>query len=385
MSAAAAAAAPAAPPATAPAAAPRRKKTPPPPRARSPPPCAADVDAAAALVTEAEIDEILERSARKKGRGAPLDPEVRAAVRRRIAESRVKRAARMSYTCPACSATLARASTLVTHAERCCPDILDAREVRRAAEARDAEALARVLQRAELAEKKLRRRALEITFLAAAGTISTMGVTPPGSPSHAAAAAAAAAGENGAAAAAQPSVAAAAAADTVDEDEEEDMDVDAGVAAAADAAAAAASEAAAFSAMIAAANEAAAAIVDSAEAGAAADAAAAAAADAPSAAASAGGGAAAANGAAPAAATASRRRPPPPASTAALGSKRQRVQEAPADIARALGVPLERAERLLKRAMRSIPLAQDADEPLQVCVADGQWGAGGRKTPAACT
>ena len=99
-------------------------------RAGSPP--AADVAAAAADVSESEIDSILLKTSRRKGRKElPTDPAVREAIRRRIAESRVKRAAKLSYNCPACTTVLSRSATLASHAARCCPDILDAKAVQR--------------------------------------------------------------------------------------------------------------------------------------------------------------------------------------------------------------------------------------------------------------
>jgi hypothetical protein len=122
-----------APAAAAPAPAPRApQQQPRKARTHTPPPAAADVAAAAVHVTDSEVDMILQRNNKRKGRKEiPDDPQVREAIRRRIAESRVKRATRLSYKCPACSTTLTRAATLVTHADRCCPDILDARAIQR--------------------------------------------------------------------------------------------------------------------------------------------------------------------------------------------------------------------------------------------------------------
>lgn len=101
-------------------------------RARSPSPPAADVAAAAASVTETEIDAILMKTSKRKGRKEiPTDPQIRDAIRRRIAESRVKRSTRMSYTCPACMTVLTRGTTLATHADRCCPDILDSAAIQK--------------------------------------------------------------------------------------------------------------------------------------------------------------------------------------------------------------------------------------------------------------
>ncbi|GBF91532.1 hypothetical protein Rsub_04272 [Raphidocelis subcapitata] len=331
--------------AAAPATAPRRQ---PPPakqqqqqhqgkrRHRSPPPAAADVDAAAAAVTEAEIEEILAKSSRRKGKEAPSDPDVREAIRRRIAESRAKRATRISFVCPACSVTLTRAVTLVTHSDRCCPDILSSREIKKATDAADHAALERILARAAANEQRLRRRALEICFLDGGRTTAFGDASGDED------------GGGGGGGGAGGSGAGGSAAGTLDEDEED-------AAASAAAAERAASEAAAFRAFLQAAQAAAASVE--------AEAAAADAAAAEAAAAAAAGD----DGGGPAA---PQRRPPPPAATQALGSKRQRILEAPVDIARELGVSVDRAQRLLHRAMRSIPLAQDKEDPVHVVYED---------------
>uniref|UniRef100_A0A383VXB0 Pseudouridine synthase RsuA/RluA-like domain-containing protein n=1 Tax=Tetradesmus obliquus TaxID=3088 RepID=A0A383VXB0_TETOB len=51
---------------------------------------------------------------------------------------------------------------------------------------------------------------------------------------------------------------------------------------------------------------------------------------------------------------------------------RLRIQQAPADIAAHIGVPLARAERLLRQAMRSVPIAVDTN-PLDVVVEDADF------------
>jgi pyruvate/2-oxoglutarate dehydrogenase complex dihydrolipoamide acyltransferase (E2) component len=156
-----------------------------------------------------------------------------------------------------------------------------------AADAGDQDALQRILEAAEAGEQRARRRALEITFLNG-GRTTAFGDAGAGP-----------AGEGAG------SGAATGAASTLDEDED---DADGS----ARAAEAAASEAAALSAFLEAAQAAAASIeAEAAEAAGDAD----------------GGGP---------------RRPPPKAATQALGSKRQRVLEAPADIAKELGVSIDR-------------------------------------------
>jgi hypothetical protein len=100
------------------------------PRAASPP--AAVVAAAAAEVLESEIDQILLKTSKRKGRKEiPADPQVRDSIRRRIAESRVKKQSRLSFHCPACTTVLSRSGTLAAHVARCCSDILDPKAVQR--------------------------------------------------------------------------------------------------------------------------------------------------------------------------------------------------------------------------------------------------------------
>jgi hypothetical protein len=169
-----------------------------------------------------------------------------------------------------------------------------------ASDAGDAAALQQLLDAAGLAESKLRRRALEITFLPN-GVRTTAYAVP---------------GEAG------PAVTAAAGATQTVEEDEEEMPLDGAAAVAAAAAAAVvAAEEAEFSSFLEAANRAA----DEAL-GAQGD----------------GGGGSSGGGDGGAPKVRAPRLPVPKGDTAALGSKRQRIAEAPADIAAQLGLPLER-------------------------------------------
>eukprot|EP00775_Hariotina_reticulata_P008614 gene8614-8795_t len=190
------------------------------------------------------------KSSRKNKRNLPMDEQKQEEIRQKIAASMARKAAKIRYTCPACSVTLTRAAGVVTHMARCCADLLDSEVLQQPSLVPDAEQLQQLLTAAGVREQLKRRQALEITFLQ----------PTPGSISH----------------------------DLHD-----------------------------------------------------------------------------------------------PEAAAAEGSEafeggyskhtRQRIQQAPADIAKQLGVPLTRAERLLRQAMRSVPIAVDSSSKLDVVCEDDDF------------
>ncbi len=55
---------------------------------------------------------------------APDAPTREDEIARRIASSRARRAARLSYNCPACSISTATPANMARHVGGCCPDLV---------------------------------------------------------------------------------------------------------------------------------------------------------------------------------------------------------------------------------------------------------------------
>eukprot|EP00878_Enallax_costatus_P045022 GHUV01053856.1.p1 GENE.GHUV01053856.1~~GHUV01053856.1.p1 ORF type:complete len:288 (+),score=100.51 GHUV01053856.1:173-1036(+) len=66
------------------------------------------------------------KSKRKHKRDLPLDPAHQEAIRQKIAASMARKAAKAQFQCPACGVTLTRIQNVLSHMDRCCQDLFPA-------------------------------------------------------------------------------------------------------------------------------------------------------------------------------------------------------------------------------------------------------------------